>query len=43
MTNIRKFSFFFTEISPIFRDMDFVKTRRNAEHLALEVAQKTAK
>ena len=42
MTNFRKFSFFFTDISPIFRDIDHFETRRNAEHLTLEVKKTTA-
>ena len=39
LNNIRKF-YFFTEISPIFRDMDYNETRRNAENLAFEVGKK---
>ena len=40
MNERRKLSFFSTEISPILWDMDYAETRRNAENLTSEVAQK---
>ena len=42
MNERRKLSFFSTEISPILWDMDYAETRRNAENLTSEVAQKAA-
>ena len=42
MTNIRKITFFSHWNFANFWDMDYVEAERNAENLALEVAQKAA-